>query len=261
MDFKRLALRLVVFSTLIQLVQANLSAQIDSPACDSYPSIEYGSDRPVIDSIGSLLSIPKKLLLWDRRVDSHDVGHATVSQVHNYLIYRDMGDAKIRVNQYDPLGEWDRLVANKRVHPGWKYTAGVLKHLKYTFVPGRLFGGDEYNPFTDTVSVYSDVPAMGLAEAAYGYDIRQREYPGTYATAQMLPIVALWHETKATDEVITYIALRGSDSQLREARHDLYARYGLSIGGEVAGFLPDGSPVFEIAGALTGHTLAFVENR
>ena len=224
--------------------------------CDSPISVEFGKPRPIIDGIGWVLGGPKKLLMWNRKVDNHAVSAHTVSSVTTYLAERQLDDVKVRVNQYDPVGEWRRLVANDRVAPGWKYTFGTLRHLGYTVFPGRLFGGDEYNPFTNTLNLYSDLPAMGLAESAYALDIHSRQNPGAYAVVQTLPIVAMWHETLATDEVMTYVSIRGSKREIDETRRVLYARYGITLGGELGRVLPDGGTAFEVLGAGTGHLLA-----
>ena len=222
--------------------------------------IEYGKPRPVIDGIGWVVGIPKKLLLWDSRAENHSVSEETVGEVAAYLDARQLGDVKVRVNQYDPVGEWKRLVANDRISPGWKYTVGTLTNLKYTLLPGRIFGGDAYNPYTNSLSIYSDLPGLGLAESAYAYDVHQRTYPGLYASVQYLPLVSLWHETLATGEVIDYVVLTGTPEEQKEIRRTLYARYGLQIGGEATWVLPGGGLAFPILGAVGGHAYAAVEN-
>ena len=237
-------------------------------ACDSYTDsvgrqldVEFGERRPVIDAIGWCLGIPDKLYMWDRRAKNHRVSNNTVRKVGDYLTYAGVDDVKVRVNQYDPIGEWDRLVENKRISPGLKYTAGLLRHVRYVILPDRLFGRDEYNPYTNSLYLHSDIPSLGLAESAYAYDVRTRAYPGVYATAQTLPLVAMWHETLATDEVLHYIAIRGNPAEKETVRRELYARYGISLGGELGRVLPNGTEVFQITGALAGHTSAMIQNR
>src|SRR6056297_292372 len=48
----------------------------------------------------------------------------------------------------------------------WRYTAGVYNGLKYTLLPGRLLGGDWYNPFTNTTHIYSDLAPVAIARTA-----------------------------------------------------------------------------------------------
>lgn len=235
--------------------------------CDAVPNrvggsirVHAGRPRPVIDAIGCLVGLPDKLLLWDRRAKNHDVGQRTVDDAVDYLCDRGLNDVAIRVNQYDPVGEWRRLVSNRRVAAPWRYTVGLLKQAKYIVWPGRLFGRDEYNPYTNTLSLYSDMPSLALAEAAYANDIKGRRFPGAYATVQMIPPIGVWHETLATDEVLHYIAVRGSIDQESKIRRDLYARYGMQLGSEVSAVLPDGSCLYTIAGAVSGHTLATLQD-
>ncbi len=126
---------------------------------------------------------------------------------------------------------------------------------------GRLFGQDEYNPYTNSLSIYSDMPMLGLAEAAYAKDVHHRARPGTYAAVQELPLVSLWHETLATNEVLNYVAIHGSTEQIEKVRHDLYARYGLETAGAASQVLPDGTGLFAIVGAVSGHTIAAISHR
>ncbi len=248
----------------LALAQAPSLPSSSCDHCDTYSTrqvqVERGHRRPIIDGVGWVLAIPRKVLLWDSRANNHNVTDATVCEVANYLEYRGLVDTKVRVNQYAPADEWRRLVNNRQIGPGWKYTAGTLKWLGYTFVPGRLFGNDEYNPFTNSIYLYSDMPTMGLAEAAYAKDVSQRNRPGTYAVVQSLPIVALWHETLATEEVINYVSIQGSTEQIEKVRHDLYSRYGLETAGTVSQVLPDGSGLFSLVGAVSGHVVAAREN-
>jgi len=221
--------------------------------------IELGSRAPVIDGVGWVLGIPRKILLWDRRADNHDVSSSTVEEVAQYIDDRGLHDVKVRVNQYAPGGEWKRLVANKRVGAGWRYTVGAISTLGYTLLPGRLFGNDRYNPYTNTLSVYSDAPTLALAEAAYAKDVHQRGLPGTYATVQILPIVSIWHETLATGEVLEYVSLHGSNDEQEQIKRQLYARYGMELGGAIGGTLPKGSGLLPVVGAVSGHAVASVE--
>lgn len=221
--------------------------------------VRRGKQRCVIDALGCMMGIPDKLLLWNRGAKNHQVSSETVSEIVDYLQFRDLRDVTVRVNQYDPVDEWNCLVENDRVAAPWKYTIGLLKQAKYIFLPGRIFGRDEYNPYTNTLSLYSDMPSLGLAEAAYAQDVHHRCLPGTYATAQMFPPLALWHETLATDEVLHYLAARGSLEQETEMRRGLYARYGMHAGGEISAVLPDGSYLYTVGGAVVGHTLATLQ--
>jgi hypothetical protein len=246
------------------LTQLGSIGRAQMPGCDSNSvpqvQVERGQRRPIIDGAGWVFGIPSKVLFWDSRANNHDVSDSTVFEVTNYLDHRGLADTKVRVNQYAPMDEWRRLVNNRNIGAGWRYTAGTLKWLEYTLVPGRLFGNDKYNPYTNSLYLYSDMPMLGLAEAAYAKDVSSRKLPGTYAVVQGLPLVAMWHETLATKEVINYVSIHGSSEQVEKVRYDLYARYGIETAGAVGQVLVDGTGLFTIVGAVGGHTVASREN-
>ena len=252
---------LVAAPSLAEKAAAPASKVTPASFCDSQQcvDVEFGSRAPLVDGVGWVLGIPRKILLWDRRADNHKVSEETVGEVVQYIDHRELHDVKVRVNQYHPIGEWKRLVANKRVGAGWRYTVGAFTTLGYTVLPGRLFGGDHYNPYTNTLSIYSDAPVLSLAEAAYAKDVHKRDLPGTYATLQGFPLVSLWHETIATGEVLEYVALHGSQDEQEQVRRQLYARYGMEFGGAISGALPDGGVLLPIVGAASGHVAAAVE--
>lgn len=239
-------------------IEGETGTHCDSPA--KLVSIEYGEHRPILDGVGWAIGIPRRILLWDKRVDNHQVSTETVAQVSDYIADEGVNGVKLRVNQYAPLDEFRRLRDNERLHAGWKYTFGLGEWLGYTLFPGRVWGGDSYNPYTNTLSIYSDVASLGIVEAAYAKDVQNQDYPGLYASSQTLPIVAMWHETKATNETLTYVALRGTRHEQNETKKLLYARYGMELGGEIGGLqqangLVIGN-VYQVIGAVGGHIYA-----
>jgi hypothetical protein len=129
---------------------------------------------------------------------------------------------------------------------------GSLSVLGYTLLPGRIFGGDNYNPFTNSVYVYSDISALGMEAAAYAKDVQARRYPGTYAAVNAIPAVSIWHETINTQDTLEYIQAHGTPEEQQQAFAILYPNYGISFGGAV-GSLIGVAPVFEVGGALVGH--------
>ena len=253
----------------IDCAQSGLSSSVsNNDQCDHWNSgtlqVEYGASRPVLDSVGWAVGIPRRVLLWDWRVDNHDVSENTISEVCRYLDQNDLNQVKVRVNQYSPIDEMRRLRDNRAISPGWKYTFGVGHVLAYTIFPGRIWGGDSYNPYTQSLNIYSDVSSLALVEAAYAKDLASQSYPSAYAASQSLPIIAMWHETRATEDVITYIAIRGTRGEQEETKKILYARYGMVLGGDIGSFqngsgLAIGS-VYQIVGAVSGHALAAYEN-
>ena len=219
--------------------------------------IERGKPQPVIDTLGWIWGIPSKIMLFDRRIENHNIDNRTESAVATYLQQNDLGTVKVRVNQYHPGDDWRRLAANKAVGPGWRYTLGTLSVLGETLVPGRVFGGDHYNPFTNTIHLYSNVPAVALHEAGHARDFAERKWKGTYAAAYLLPIAPLYHESKATNEALGYIATTGTVDDQKEAVHILYPAYGSYVGNAISGAVPLGYA----AGIIGGHVAGRVKGR
>jgi hypothetical protein len=218
--------------------------------------IERGRPRRFIDGVGWVLGIPGRVLLWDPRIDNHRISHHTEAALASYLHDNELHHVKARLNQYAPLEDWRRLRANKTVGWGYRYTLGTLSILGEAIFPGRIFGGDHYNPFTATVHLYSDVPAIALHEAAHAKDFSRRSYPGTYALAYMVPGVPLWHERIATGDVLAYTETSGDSDLRREAYRLLYPAYGTYVGGAMGVALPRYADPLYYGSVLVGHAFA-----
>jgi hypothetical protein len=159
----------------------------------------------------------------------------------------------VRFNQYAPLADWDRMVDNTAVGWGWRYTAGTLSWLGEAVFPGRIWGGDHYNPFTNTIHLYSDVPAVALHEAGHAKDFARRKWKGTYAAVYALPVVPLWHETIATNDALGYLHQNGEPEELREAYQILYPAYGTYVGNAAGELLPWNSLLCYAGAVIPAH--------
>ena len=217
------------------------------------PRIRRGKERPIIDTIGWVVGVPSRFLLWDPRIDNHHITPATEAEVAEYLARNGLDHVAVRLNQYAPLEDWRRLRANKTVGWGYRYTLGTLSVLGEAIFPGRIFGGDHYNPFTATVHVTSDVPAIALHEAAHAKDFARREYPGTYALVYLIPIVPLWHEREATSDVFAYVESRGDPELREEAYRILYPAYGTYVGSSLGYVFPRYTDPLYVGSVVTGH--------
>jgi len=187
--------------------------------------VERGRPAPVLDTVGWVVGIPSKIIMLDHRVNNHDVSAKTEASVQEYLVSNDLDKVKVRINEYDPAGEWGRLVRNKSVAWPLRYTFGTLSCVGYTIFPGRVFGGDDYNPFTNTIHIYSDVPAMALYECGYAKDYAQKEWKGLYAVAHGLPVVGTWHGTQASADVISYLQENGTSEDIKQGYRTLRPAY------------------------------------
>jgi len=223
--------------------------------------LERGQPRPVIDTIGWIVGIPAKVLFWNRRVENHQISPETEQSIAAYLEANELTDVKVRLNQYAPADEWRRLVANQSVGWGWRYTLGLGAWLGETVFPGRIVGGDHYNPFTNTIHLYSDVPAIAIHEGGHAKDFARRRYKGTYAAFYLLPITPLWYEAIATNDALSYLRAEGSLQDEQAADRILYPAYGSYLGDAVSTFAPGlGWPLY-LGGIAAGHVAGHIQAR
>ncbi|MDB5346132.1 MAG: hypothetical protein JWP89_4509 [Schlesneria sp.] len=223
--------------------------------------IERGRPRRFIDGVGWVVGIPDKILLWNRRIENHNVSPETEQAIADYLTKNELTTVKVRLNQYAPRQDWKRLVANKSVGWGWKYTLGTGSWLGETLLPGRLIGGDHFNPFTNTLHIYSDVPAVAIHEGGHAKDFARRYYKGTYAAGYLLPIAPLWYEAVATNDAVSYLRAEGTVEDEQAADRLLYPAYGTYLGDSVSTFVPGlGTPLY-LGGVLAGHIAGRVQAR
>ena len=223
---------------------------------DPKPVIERGKERPIIDCIGWVFGIPQRIILWDPRVDNHRISGETEAVIAKYIADNDLHHIKVRLNQYAPLQDLKRLYRNKTVGAGYRYTLGLLSVAGEAVFPGRIIGMDHYNPYTATAHIYSDIPSIGLHEAAHAKDFSRRKYPGTYALAYLIPGVPLWHERVATRDVMDYVTKQEDPDLQREAYRILYPAYGTYVGGAIGNIVPDYADPIYIGAVLFGHAAA-----
>jgi hypothetical protein len=234
----------------------NLCTQEDAALQPGEPQIERGQRAPVIDTVGWIFGIPSKILMFNHRVDNHDVSLETERGIQEYLANNDLDKVKVRVNQYDPLGEWRRLGSNKSV--GWpaRYTLGSLSCLGYTVLPGRLFGSDHYNPYTNTISLYSAVPAMALYQGGHAKDFAQREYKGWYSLAYDLPLINLWPNSIAANDAMGYLQDTAGTQDIKNGYRTVGPAFALSAS---RGLGSVGSVPVVLPAVLGGHLVGQVE--
>lgn len=236
----------------INTVRNNIPTDLTA---DGDPQMERGTPRPIIDGFGWVWGIPSKLMLWNRKVENHRISPETESLLADYLETNSLTGIKVRLNQYRPLDDWSRLTRNTSVAWPWRYTFGAVSVLGETVVPGRLFGGDHYNPYTGTIHLYGDVPAIAFHEAAHAKDFSNRKHPGNYAALYLLPGAPLWHERIATNDVLSYVRFLNDPSLEREAYFTLYPAYGTYVGSAGGYVFPRYSNPLYLGGILAGHAM------
>ena len=217
-----------------------------------YPQLERGAPLLPIDVLGNVLSLPAKLLLWNWKVNRHAISVQTEDALIAYLETQHLPAikaAKFHLNEYNPGQDLSRLVKNRYV--AWPYR--LLLGLPITLIfdvllPGRLFPwGDYYNPYTNTVQLYSDLAPVALHEAGHAHDFATRRYKGTYAAIRLIPFVDLYQEYKATEEAIRYLKETQDHATELSAYKVLYPAYGSYAGSYLF------APIGTIGGVLLGH--------
>ncbi len=230
----------------------------ESPTLEpSEAQISRGEPNVIVDGLGHyLFSLPVKLILWNWRMENHDISPETETAIKQYLEVNQLSDVKVRLNEYAPLSEWTRLTRNEKVGAGWRYTAGVLVWTLYTIFPQRIFGGDNYNPYTDTISVYSDLPVVALHEGGHAKDTGSIEYKGTHSILRILPIVPLFDEEFASSDALSYCREKSDREGEKSGYKLLYPAYGTYVGGQLMSFVPGGTTLgalFAIPGHIVGR--------
>jgi hypothetical protein len=217
-----------------------------------HPQIERGTPITLVDGIGNLLALPFKLLFLTWKFDSHYISPDTEAAVIEYLAARDLPalhDTKYRLNQYRPGQDLSRLIHNRHVAWPYRLLFGLPTTLIYdVLLPGRVIPwGDYYNPFTNTVHLYSDHPAIALHESGHAHDFARHRFKGTYAIARLLPGVDLYQEWQASGEALRYLQDTNQRPAEVNAYKILYPAYGSYVGGY---FFP---PIGTLVGVGIGH--------
>jgi hypothetical protein len=221
------------------------------------PQIERGRPMVVLDAVGWVVGVPSKILFLDHRINNHHISAETEAMLSEYLAANDLDGVKVRVNQYDPIDEWRRLRHNDVV--GWpiRYTFGTLSWVGYTVFPGRIFGGDGYNPYTNTIEVYSDVPAMALYEGGHAMDYSEHRNRGLYAVAHGIPGVGmLCHDATASAAAMDYLQEHGTEKEIKEGYRVVCPAYALDASEPIASFT--GLPLV-LPAVVAGHVVGQVK--
>lgn len=216
--------------------------------------ITRGQPIPPVDFLGNIFGLLSKLILFNWKADNHAISKETELSLAAYLKSpNNMTEGThFSLNEYAPGRALSRLVTNHKVAWPYRLLLGMPITLVFDVIlPGRLFagllGGDSYNPFTDTVSIYSDLSSIALHEAGHSHDTNKRRWKGSYATFRLVPGVDLYQEYEASDEALRYFIETGAQNQEIEAYKILYPAYGTYVGSYA--FFPGSG----LVGALLGH--------
>ncbi len=235
-------------------------AEMDNPLSPTMENqIIVGDPHRVLDAAdwywpGSLLG---KLILWNKNIDSHEISDDTLSYLIDYLEKNEMENVQVLVNVYKPGNQIVRLAKNRTMGAGWRYTLGAVSVLQYTILPGRFFGGDNYNPYTNTINLYSNDFAIALHEAGHAKDFANRRRKGLYSALRIVPGFSLYQEAVASNDALSYLRAEGMYKERKHAYRVLHPAYGTYVGGTLFGpFTPLAGAIGAIPGHITGNTAA-----
>jgi hypothetical protein len=229
--------------------------------------IERGKPHGLLDWVGhNIVSLPSKIILLNWSVDNHNISTETEEILKQYLADNDLRNVKVHLNDYAPGDEWRRLARNKSVGGIWRFTLGAISVAYYTILPDRFFagltGGDSYNPYTNTIHLYSDHPAIALHEAGHAKDFAGADDKGLYAAMGLLPIVPLIQESRATSDALGYLADKNMIKEEEKAYKILYPAFGTYIPAGIFGAaydyisIDDGVMLItNVISIVTGHVV------
>lgn len=172
--------------------------------------VSVGGSHRMIDKLERFVQSPRqayrKLLnrpnYTPAQLDSRLQQSAQLAQ--QYLSANGLEGINVDVRRYEPAIQWQRLKANDKISPLWKYTGGTISHLRYTLVPKRALRWNSYNAFTDTIHLNSSTVVDSVYYAAEAKQHHNQRFPGAYAMAQYVPIVPLLHSTAVAGDAIQY---------------------------------------------------------
>ena len=242
----------ILRTILSALVIAGCAATTPYVGQGPHRQVTRGAAIPPVDFIGNVLSVPAKVVLWNRHFNDHSISEATEERLTRFLDARDrpaFKETRYRLNQYAPIADLHALITNHYVAWPYRLLLGFpLTVISDVLLPGRIFPwGDYYNPYTNTAHLYSDDPAIAIHEAGHAYDFADFPYKGTYAMLRLVPFMDLYQEWRATDEATGYFVANGDREMEFHAYRTLWPAYGTYIGS----YIP--APFSSIIGAVLGH--------
>lgn len=201
------------------------------------PQFERGYQIPPIDFLANLLALPYKLLFWSWRLQNHQISAMTEEELQKFMKQHEMRQVKVYITKFALFPEMQRLFTDSIV--AWPYR--IFPGFFSTLISGLtdwLIGGDYYNPFTNSIHLFSDDRAVALHEAGHALDFQRRTYRGTYAMMRLLPAADTYQEWIATEEAIGYFKEHRSIHKEVAAYKILYPAYGSYVGGAFSVFVP-----------------------
>ncbi|AYV54841.1 hypothetical protein EFP84_04465 [Leptospira kmetyi] len=223
------------------------------------PQFEEGEPYWFLDFMGNVFGVLSKLILWNRKMSNHRFSEETKNYLKDYIRENNLKDVKVRFNQYAPIDDLVQLWRSETVHPILKYTVGIINWVSGVIFPGRLFAGlltgDHYNPYSNTINLYSDLPSVVLHEGGHSKDFALRKYKSFYSLGYSFPIVGpLYAEARASDDALRYLRHRCDLKNELLAYRTLYPAYATYATGPI---LSSVGELVGLAASIPGHIVGY----
>ncbi|PJZ55791.1 hypothetical protein [Leptospira barantonii] len=226
---------------------------------ENNPQFEEGEPYWFLDFMGNVFGVLSKLILWNRKMSNHRFSEETKNYLKDYIRENNLKDVKVRFNQYAPIDDLVQLWRSDAVHPILKYTVGILNWISGVILPGRLFAGlltgDHYNPYSNTINLYSDLPSVVLHEGGHSKDFALRKYKSFYSLGYSFPIVGpLYAEARASDDALRYLRHKCDLKNELLAYRTLYPAYATYATGPI---LSSVGELVGLAASIPGHIVGY----
>ncbi|TGK31506.1 hypothetical protein EHQ12_19070 [Leptospira gomenensis] len=230
---------------------------------ENNPQFEEGEPYWIVDFLGNVFGSLTKLILWNRKMNSHSFSEETKNYLKAYIRENNLKDVKVRFNQYAPISDLQQLIRSETVHPVLKYTIGIFNWLIGAILPERVFagllGGDHYNPYSNTINLYSDLPSVVLHEGGHSKDFALRKYKSLYSLGYTIPFIGpLYPEARASDDALRYIRHKCDLKSELVAYRTLYPAYATYATGPLLSSL---NPLIGLVASVPGHVVGYVKEK
>lgn len=193
--------------------------------------VSKGKRREISNTLRSILSWPKKLMLWKRTDAADDLHYEAEAELELALAEDGSLPTDIAVDEYDPEIIWERTFDNAKTSTLAKLNFGTLNALIYTVAPDiALYEAEDDDLFTDTVVVYADNLDIPLDEAEQAINVsekRQMEIDrGWYALGRLLSPVRLYREAMHMGKAFGFSQGQGVSSEIRSPNELVFTAFG-----------------------------------
>lgn len=222
-----------------------------------------GEPYKIIDYPGHyFFSLIAKLFLWNWDFANHKIDEETKRVVKKYFQDNNIRNVKVRFNQYAPFDDLSRLYKNNKINPLMKYSFGLIVWIIKAIFPERLFagfgiffigGGDYYDPYTNTVHIFSNSIPIALHESGHAKDFSQTRNATSYSITRILPFTALYQEAIASEDAVAYLRRECLLKEEAKAYRQLPPAYSSYIASAVG--------LNFIVLAIPGHTASYQMKR